>query len=87
MRVAARGWEEERTPKMVHVAFTPSTYAPMVFRRQSRYLRCVVHGDDLTCAGASDDLTRVAGHMRLWYEVKIWEHWVRKRGFRSAWLF
>lgn len=49
-RGAARGWEKEYTTRVQDAGFVPGKYGPAVFRKPTRDVRCVIHGDDFMCA-------------------------------------
>lgn len=56
----------------------------MVFRRRTRDLRCVVHDDDLTFAGISEDLLGQIATWECGMKSKCGELWARVKGAQAS---
>ena len=55
-RVAADGWQETYSSTLVKLGFTQSRGFSFVFRHPTRMVVISVQGDDLTAAGATENL-------------------------------
>lgn len=56
---------------MEGVGFAPGEYAPTVFMRPVRDLRCDVHEDGVTFVGKAAGLEWAASEMGGWHEIKV----------------
>ena len=62
-RGAAHGWETEWPQTFLSVGYEMGKSAPTVVRRDSKDMRCVAHGDDLTFIGTEGELKDIAKKM------------------------
>jgi hypothetical protein len=70
-RDAAQNWEAEYTSFMTQVGFSQGKYSPCVFHHKERGIRSVIHGDDFTLLGRSEDLDWFRERISSKYEVKF----------------
>ena len=71
MRIAASGWEDDYTRRLVEDGFRRSRAASTIFHHPKTQVRVVVHGDDFTFAGTQSELKRIQAKMHEWYDVKV----------------
>ena len=62
-RDAAQNWGMAYTQFMESIGFTKGLSSPCTFYNQKRELRCVVHGDDFTILGWSNQLDWFWSHI------------------------
>ena len=55
-RDAAQNWEETYSKFMISIGFRKGKASPCVFYNERRNIRAVIHGDDFTMLGESENL-------------------------------
>ena len=70
-RGASSAWESEYTEKLEGVGFKRGKASAAVFYNAERDLRLVVHGDDFTFLGYSEDIEWIRDSMAEWYDIKV----------------
>eukprot|EP00973_Karenia_brevis_P054552 7580723-Karenia_brevis.AAC.1 len=71
MRGAAAAWEKCYADKFINVGFSRGVSCGVVFYHAKRDISLVVHGDDFTFCGLSEDLKWIKGLMKSWFEIKV----------------
>ena len=79
-RDAAARWEALYSQKLAKRGFTQGRASTCAFYIAHRDLRCVVHGDDFTFLGFSDDLDWITRQMEGWYSIKVRGRLTREPG-------
>ena len=69
-RDAAQNWGEAYMGFMESVGFTKGVGSPCVFHNQTRDLTCVIHGDDFTILGWSQQLDWFLKKIQVRFESK-----------------
>jgi hypothetical protein len=70
-RPAAQAWESHYAENLSNEGFIRGSASPVSFWNPLRDVSCLVHGDDFTFVGRSEDLDAVESKMKEWYEVKV----------------
>jgi len=70
-RDAAQNWEETYSTWLISLGFSRGRASPCVFYHHSRKIRIVVHGDDFTCLGYSDQLDWLREQFASRFTVKF----------------
>ena len=70
-RGAAQNWEIEYATFMGSIGFKRGKGMPCIFHHQERGLRAVIHGDDFTILGHSDQLDWFRSEIQGKFEVKL----------------
>ena len=70
-RKAAPSWEEEYVRRLEEVGFSRGRAAPTTLYNKATHVRLVVHGDDFTFSGTTEELMKVKRAMEDWYSVKF----------------
>ncbi len=82
-RDAAQNWEYEHTNMLTEAKFAQGKHSPCVFFHAEREVRVVVHGDDFTVLGKSEQLDWFRGVISKRMEVKFRETGARKKRSRA----
>ena len=70
-RDAAQNWEEAYTEFMESIGFIRGRASPCIFYHKDRNMRAVIHGDDFTLLGLSDNLDWFRDRITERFEVKF----------------
>ena len=70
-RDAAQNWEKAYAGFMKEIGFKSGIASPCVFKHDGRDMKAVVHGDDFTIIGRSQDLDWLRQKISTRFEVKF----------------
>ena len=68
---AAMRWEDTYTQALGRLGFAQGQASPCCFTHKTRDLRLVVHGDDFTVLGCSDDLDYLQKGIQTEFDLKV----------------
>ena len=71
MRPAASAWEDDYALRLAGAGYVRGVAAPTTFYNRDTDGKCVVHGDDFTFLASEEELKRMEGAMKAWYEIKV----------------
>ena len=70
-RPAAAAWEKLDSSKLEECGFLRAESCGVVFFHPERDIALVVHGDDFTFCGVSEELKWIRNLMASWFEIKV----------------